>query len=313
MKYSEQLQSHFTYNELTKITDELKYNVIEEQKNHYMNLVKDAGGLDTINDGFFSWTNSYMTIHIFLYKNISNIIRTFIVCTKNKTEDEILLYDLVDVTDISFRNENSTDLILSMLIKGTVDVSVPFEEEEIIFYSTSIILKIPHLASRLFNSEYNNTSDHFKKRPIELVDFNMVSLHADKYQMTEIIESLENPQFSAELGECLFAYENEKFYICAAGIGGLIEYMMYLSIEKHGDLSKLNNNPTTNDYIGALKKEPFNIDRRAQSYIRSVMGFRNSVSHYNSGFTSKEICDHLFDGLKNIFINYYLNEPLSTS
>ena len=32
---------------------------------------------------------------------------------------------------------------------------------------------------------------------------------------------------------------------------------------------------------------------------------RNSIDHHNTGYTSKNICDSLLDGVRNMFNDYY--------
>lgn len=307
---SNQLDSLIIKGQLEDISEQVKEDFLKEQKEKYMNLIDDAAGTDTINDTLFMWLHSYLEIHIFIYKNLSQYNKTLIVCTKNKNNDEVILHDLTNETNVRFRSEHNVEKLLSMMFTDLIDIDMPFEQEDIQYYSPSVISNPSRLYESLFKNEFKNINSHFLKSPIELIDFNILRLHADKYQMNYMLDELDNKQFSSELGECLFAYEHEKFYICATGIGGLIEHLLHLSIEKHGDLKGLGNNPTASNYIGALKKEPFNIDKRAQTYIKNIMGFRNSVSHYNAGITSKEICDYLFNGLRDVFINYYHFESL---
>ena len=64
---------------------------------------------------------------------------------------------------------------------------------------------------------------------------------------------------------------------------------------------------TVKRLINNLRKEPINIDTRQERYIRLVFKARNAVSHYNSGYTSKELCDLMLTGISSIFNDYYRN------
>ncbi|NGY80546.1 hypothetical protein F6Y02_41570 (plasmid) [Bacillus megaterium] len=98
--------------------------------------------------------------------------------------------------------------------------------------------------------------------------------------------------------------------MCAAGLGSVLEHLLYLAIEKHvpeKDI-KTNENSTASEYIGQLKKSPFNINKRDVSHLKNIFAYRNSVSHFNKGFFSKEMCDHLLSGIKIAFDKYYMFE-----
>ncbi|NGY93854.1 hypothetical protein F3K44_31285 [Bacillus megaterium] len=72
-----------------------------------------------------------------------------------------------------------------------------------------------------------------------------------------MIGKIDNDQFTLELEECLDAYERNVF-VCAAGLGSVLEHLLYLAIEKHvpeKDI-KTNENSTASEYIGQLKKSP---------------------------------------------------------
>ena len=50
------------------------------------------------------------------------------------------------------------------------------------------------------------------------------------------------------------------------------------------------------------------LKKREKTYLRGLFLIRNSVSHYNQGFTSKDQCTNLMNGIKNIFNNYYVKD-----
>lgn len=154
--------------------------------------------------------------------------------------------------------------------------------------------------------EYRVAKSSLAYLPVNTINFNELRIHADKYQFKEMIDDISNEQFSSEFYECLEAYEREMFYVCAAGLGGVIEHLMYLTLEKNNMLDRsFPDNPTYHDYVSHFSREPIKIDRRQKNFIKSVFMIRNSVSHFNSGFTGKENCQSLMSGIKNIYTNYY--------
>ncbi|EEU31096.1 hypothetical protein HMPREF0501_00501 [Limosilactobacillus coleohominis 101-4-CHN] len=67
----------------------------------------------------------------------------------------------------------------------------------------------------------------------------------------------------------------------------------------------LGSEPTLLDYLSALKKLGL-IDRRQSNRIRATFIFRNSISHYNQGFTAVSDIESMLHGVENIFTTLYL-------
>lgn len=76
-------------------------------------------------------------------------------------------------------------------------------------------------------------------------------------------------------------------------------------------LKRLGKDPTLRDYLNIFRKEPINLEPRQETYIKMLFMARNSVDHHNTGYTSKNICDSLLDGIRNIFNDYYSQSVLS--
>ncbi|MCZ6910062.1 MAG: hypothetical protein O7C56_03265 [Rickettsia endosymbiont of Ixodes persulcatus] len=50
-----------------------------------------------------------------------------------------------------------------------------------------------------------------------------------------MVDDVDNDQFADELFECLFAYENEKWFLCSSSLGPLIEELMYLTLKNYNN------------------------------------------------------------------------------
>lgn len=131
-----------------------------------------------------------------------------------------------------------------------------------------------------------------------------------------MLKTLDDNQFNDEFNQCLFAYEHEKWFLCAAGLGSCLEHLMekvIINYNKNGYplLKRLGKDPTLRDYLNIFRKEPINLEPRQETYIKMLFMARNSVDHHNTGYTSKNICDSLLDGIRNIFNDYYSQSILS--
>ncbi|MEK4666537.1 hypothetical protein [Niallia sp. FSL R7-0271] len=166
------------------------------------------------------------------------------------------------------------------------------------------------MGKHLFQREYQNNFKSQLQPAFEGINFNSLQIHKDLYNFTEMTRAIGNDQFTLELNECLNSYENEKFFVCAAGLGSVLEHLLYLSIEKHvsEENIKTNENSTASEYIAQLKKEPFLISKREVSHLKGIFAYRNSVSHFNKGIFNKDMCDQILAGIKLCFDQYYLFE-----
>ena len=138
----------------------------------------------------------------------------------------------------------------------------------------------------------------------------------DRYHFNDMLEDIDDSQFTDEFNQCLFAYENEKWFLCAVGLGSCLEHLMYIILKNYdekGYRDKQNNGifkgfpkaPTNKDYVLAFRKDPINISMRQESFINSLFMIRNSVDHHNTGKTQKNSCDLLLDGISDFYNDYY--------
>ena len=73
-----------------------------------------------------------------------------------------------------------------------------------------------------------------------------------------------------------FAYEHEKWFLCAAGLGSCLEHLMekvIINYNKNGYplLKRLGKDPTLRDYLNIFRKEPINLEPRQETYIKNVI------------------------------------------
>lgn len=143
----------------------------------------------------------------------------------------------------------------------------------------------------------------------------------DRYHFKDMLKSLNDSQFEDEFNQCLFAYENEKWFLCATGLGSCLEHLMLIILtnyDKNGFKDKKGKrllkdfpkNPTAYDYVGYFKRAPINVTSRQATFINLLYMARNSVDHHNTGKTQKNLCDLLLNGISDMYNDYYSSSVL---
>lgn len=284
----------------------------------------DYIGVGNNDSSRFMWTdNKHIEIHIYQifdksWSNSSN--KYFLIFAVEADKDSIVFKDLLKQThNYEFEQINGLQSKLSFLVK----IGVLTKEFISKINTNSINSKIGNgreysstftrWAVDFANNEYTSSKSSLEQHNL-IQSFPTLNkkLFIDKYHFNDMLEIIKDNQFTDEFNQCLFAYENEKWFLCAAGIGSTLEHLMLLTLTNYGTQKSLGRNPTAKDYLKAFTNKPILLDSRQQTYIDTLFRLRNSVDHHNSGYTSKGICDMLLDGVGSIFNEYYL-ESLSKS
>lgn len=287
------------------ITEELIDSMLSEYKQDYTIRAREIIGSEDVNKDLFSWLSKPMNIWILIILSNSPYYKTIFFAQYSSDEnDNLHIIDLRQQTnDYQFKRIYRVADQVSYLLNNNLIENL---DPQSIIYSSLYNNSLSSSTTNWINKEYTDSTSRLSLPPMKQVDFNTLRIHADRYQFDTMIKDINDDQFSAELSECLTAYENEQFYVCAAGLGGVLEHLMYLTLEKHNMIDRsFPDNATYQDYVNAFGKEPLKIDRRQKNAIKSTFMIRNSVSHFNSGFAGKENCQLLMSGIKNIYANYY--------
>ena len=179
-------------------------------------------------------------------------------------------------------------------------------------------------AKEFAEQELKNSNQKLKKI---LIDSSIYiydkQYYIGRFNFEKILLSLNDRQFTSELIDCVIAYEKGLWFVCAAGLGSVIEHLLYISItrldmhyqdshneedyKKYSPLKMLSTNPTKTDYIAVLNKYHKSFDMRTKSYLNSLFTLRNSIDHYNNGYANKTTCETLLQGINPIYSNIYIN------
>lgn len=265
-----------------------------------MNLEKEE-------EQFFNWLNGNLTFHFFITKTDSIHTQNNLIIIAEKTkEDHIIFWDLKKETNNYTFFKSNTEESISRIFD--IDKIKSIKKENVIVISSLFSNSFPEFIKNMVYKEYEN-AESLAIPPIELINFNASKIRYKRYNLNEIIETVDDNQFTAELLECIYAYDNEKWFICAAGLGGVLEHLLYLVLHKNNMIDKqFPDNATYQDYVGYLGRRPIAMNKRQKTMIKNIFNIRNSVSHFNQGFTSKSQCTMMLDGIRDIFNNYYTKE-----
>lgn len=134
-------------------------------------------------------------------------------------------------------------------------------------------------------------------------------IFVERFQFDKMISRIGDDQFTDEFNQCLHAYNNGYWFLCSVGIGTCMEHLLLLTLQHYFSEEALKKelgwNPTWAKYRQLMTKPPMDIAIRQVRYLNLLFDARNIVDHHNSGYTSKNICDILLDGVANIFNDYY--------
>lgn len=243
--------------------------------------------------------------------------RTWYIFFAHKTpSDDIKLefYDFsVETNNYDFENITLNQRIEWLINKNLLNI----RQENIIWNSVNngIFIQESNLmefGSNWAKNEYEQTNKILQKNT-KVERFPVINQHffVDRYHFDDMLKSINDDQFSDEFNQCLFAYNHEKWFLCATGLGSCLEHLMYIIIANYGDFKNLGKKPTFKDYITKFKQPPISISSRQATFISLLFMARNSVDHHNTGNTHKNICDLLLDGISDIYNDYYPDSILA--
>lgn len=299
---------------------EIREHFLKLIKQDYLNEVKSMY-LSDDEQRFFSWLSGPAKIHVIFVQSPDKRFSELISFARKARIDEPNDSIVADVLTISekdsyqFFQKWTSDTKLKYVVTKINDcpeLTISNSSDSVLpgFSAKKNYWLLYDMGSRWAKKEYNAAKSNVKKTGFELeaslLKFNDSGLHANKYALQEIIDTINNPQFVEELSECLKAYELPLFYVCAAGLGGIIESILSFSIgQYHIKRKDLPKDPTAYDYLQALSRNGL-IGERQLKYLQSTFMLRNSVSHYNTGAVTSELCDRMMNTIQAIFKSIFL-------
>lgn len=307
---------------IIKAIEDLHANYIDRIVNYYRISDSDLNR--------FSWSehkkvNIYM-IKVFYDDDWKRDNYMTIAFAKKSTENKILIADCIQETKdpdftripIASNQEQINWLISKKVLNQNVLNDIIISSLSCgIDLITSNPVTMRRWAKNWVEQEYKNTANaESNSTPVNYLSKINQRYFIDKYHFEDMLRIINNDQFTDELGQCMFAYENEKWFLCAAGLGSCLEHLMYMVLNNYDTkgyednngrhlLSRFPKSPTARDYVTWFSKPPINIDARQKSAFNLYFMARNSVDHFNTGETQRIFCDVLLDGISETFNNYF--------
>lgn len=266
----------------------------------------------------YSWINAKkLTIHIYAITNIKTKWFLIFATQNNKNKDTLDYRDFTKETNnIDFEELiNATEKLSWVLSKCPISINtndiINASIQEFLSASTHYGNNYKTAVENWVKKEYSQTQAALQnKTKITELPTNQ-KFFIDRYHFDDMLCTINDTQFTDEFNQCLFAYNHEKWFLCAAGLGSCLEHLMYIIIANYGDFKNLGKNPTFKDYIAKFKQPPISISSRQATFISLLFMARNSVDHHNTGNTQKNICDLLLDGISDIYNDYYSDSILA--
>lgn len=208
-------------------------------------------------------------------------------------------YDAIEILEKLTLSENKLKLLISKINQTSLTTAMFMQTQE--NWITSWI-------NKWVDREYETMSKQLSTTKSPSIKFSDKKFFIDRYHFDEMLKTIKDEQFWEEFRQIMTAYEQGLWFVCAAALGSTIEYLMYLTIKNYDNpemYRKIGTDPTVDKYMRAFRIPPISINMRQESFIRAIFKFRNSVSHYNSGYTSKQTCNIMLDGLSSIYNDFY--------
>lgn len=300
------------------ITDEEKLNQLHDYYQKRINYI----GIPEENRDSFIWSddrkiNIYL-IELLVLDSTFKKARKFVVFAKPSADGKNHLfymdkkeqthdywfekhpYDAIGILEKLTLSENKLKSLISK-VNQTSLTTVMFIQAQENWITTWI--------NNWVDREYETMSKQLSTTKSPSIKFSDKNFFIDRYHFDEMLKNIKDEQFWEEFRQIMTTYEQGLWFVCAAALGSTIEYLMYLTIKNYNNpkmYKKLGTSPTVDNYMKAFRISPISINMRQENFIRAIFKFRNSVSHYNSGYTSKQTCNIMLDGLSSIYNDFYL-------
>ncbi|QMT84244.1 hypothetical protein [Companilactobacillus pabuli] len=277
----------------------------------------------------FSWKSQKLHFNVILTHTSSDndIVQGIIFFAEPSTtgKDELTYLDLYKKTK-NFEYDSLYDvkdnlkyLIKNNLIRTPTLVESSLMKELIARFNLKDS-DISKYATNFADNEYKLSKKSLSENLFSQTNLNFVKskYFTDRYHFNEIKSNINDDQFTYELEDCLKAYESGMWFVASTGIGSVIEHLLYLTIANldktwtpseanpQRPLRQLGKGPTKTNYINALSKCLPRFDDRQRSQLEAMFLLRNSVDHFNSGYSNKGLCDTLLQGIVDIYNGIYL-------
>ncbi|CAK1254120.1 hypothetical protein [Fructobacillus cardui] len=266
--------------------------------------------------------NNKFNFHIVRVDDYSNIL--FAEINKNQN-DEVVLHDIRELTTDNLNiNTILSDKTIAYLFANNYFPNI--NPDNVLKNSiVSLIVDLgdnypsPSSYAKLWISgDYSKISEKFTKRQFEVVTFDSNLLNRSTFEFEKMIKDVNDDVFTDNLNQVIGGYNKGWFYISAAGIGGLIETLLYKTIINYGitDIQKTKA-PTKIVYSKMLRQlnketktypdnQKIHFENAEELALELDFLTRNKVSHHSTFIINEGHVHNLFLSLKDVYDRYYM-------
>ncbi|MEF7456933.1 hypothetical protein [Pediococcus pentosaceus] len=272
------------------------------------------------NKHLFTIQNNYFNFYKVLYNRpgIENFEKDFIfseISDAHKDRYSVIKISSSLENDLNFPETSTLENILNFFIANEYIQGCSLEK--VLPASISYFVNPKEYAFEWIKSEYKNINLKLSNKQFELSKFNTNLLNRSKFEFEEIIEQVNDEQFTNYLEQCIGAYNKGWFYTAACSIGPLIETLLYKMATNYEDKPFKSATLTHGNYAEKLRhfnkktknypeNQRIHFDHFEEVSLERNYLTRNAVSHYSTGFANEELVNNLFMALKDVYDRYYL-------
>ncbi|KGO32424.1 hypothetical protein Q757_01120, partial [Oenococcus alcoholitolerans] len=155
--------------------------------------------------------------------------------------------------------------------------------------------------------EFRKSVKQLSMTPLSDDAFNKNSFFLNKFQVADITHGVDDPEFTEEISEILFAYNAGKWFLSVCALGTALEHLLILTLRNYQDIQGLGKDAGAAVLLGKMRNNThIHLDVTQERFIRQLFETRNTVSHYNDGWTGKGQVDLLLNGIRSVYKTHYL-------
>ncbi|KGH67055.1 hypothetical protein X291_01570 [Oenococcus oeni IOEB_C23] len=277
----------------------------------YLSKVKETG-VDQDNLNIFSWINPDLDLTIFSVKDkILGKEKTIYLSPNEQKLGTLIFLDFTSINDYGLLTSNSDEEKIKWLrnkerIKDTNIIPITtlgLSSEGI----DGLKKAIENAIDFFVEEEFRKAIKQLSITPLDDDIFDKNLFFLNKFQLADITSGVNDPEFTEEIEEVLFAYDAGKWFLSACALGTTLEHLLILILKNYDDVKGLGKDAGAATLLNKMRiNEHINLDVTQERFIRQLFETRNTVSHYNDGWTGKGQVDLLLNGIRSVYKTHYL-------
>lgn len=298
-------------NRIDKLSDPEKQQLYDYFHAFYLSKVQETG-VDQDNLDIFSWISTGLDLTIISTKNkFFGQIKAVYLSSSEQEAGTLRYHDFTSVQDYAFlTTQSDNEKVKWLLSKGKI------QNKDIILVTVNgmsleniggLKKEIEGEIESFVEREFHKSIKQLSITPLSDDAFNKNLFFLNKFQLADITHDVDDPEFTEEISEVLFAYNAGKWFLSACALGTTLEHLLILALRNYQDIQGLGKDAGAAVLLSKMRKNThINLGVTQERFIRQLFETRNTVSHYNDGWTGKGQVDLLLNGIRSVYKTHYL-------